>query len=120
MTGCSYPIRWAVLLISELAARGVNLVAVQDGIDTTTGEGRVAFPAITSLAEADQTLARERGQFSVAVARRWGLRVGCPPIEVDVERASELRAPGRSFRQIAQALGVGVATVHRALSASLA
>ena len=60
---------------------------------------------------------KERGKASVASARRRGSRIGRPRAEVDVERAVELRAQGMSFRQVAQAMGVGVATVHRALSA---
>jgi hypothetical protein len=39
---------------------------------------------------------------------------------VDVARAAELRSEGRTFAEIAAELGVGVATLHRALAAETA
>ena len=41
---------------------------------------------------------------------------GRPPAEFDVERARAMRRRGNSYRAIARELGVGHATVHRALS----
>ena len=112
------PLRQAVLLLAELASRGVNVIALQDGIDTTSEAGQAAMVAITALTAADKSLAKERGKASVTAARRRGSRIGRPRAEVDLDRAVELRAQGMSYRLVAQAMGVGVATVHRALSVS--
>ena len=111
-------IRKTVVLLSELASRGVHLVSVQDGIDTTTEAGQATLKGITALAAADQALAKERGKASVADARLRGSRLGRPRAEVNLERAVELRAQGMSYKKVALKLGVGVATVHRALAAS--
>ena len=111
-------IKQTVVLLAELASRGVHLVAVGEGIDTTTEAGQATLKGITALAVADKALARERGKASVASARRGGSRIGRPPAEIDVARAVELRAQGMSYRKIALKLGggMGVATVHRALA----
>jgi len=42
-------------------------------------------------------------------------RRGRPPVRIDVARLLELRAAGRSLRNIAQELGVGRTTVGRLL-----
>ena len=112
-------IRTAVILLSEFASRGIHLISIQDGIDTTTEAGKAAMKAITALAAADLALARERGQASVASARRRGSRIGRPRAEVDVEKARALRGKGISYRKVAREMGVGVATVHRALATAI-
>ena len=114
--GCSA--RQLVLHVAALARCGVEIVADDGSIDTTTAEGRVMLRGILAMAEADKHLQSERGRASIARARRRGSRIGRPNANVDVARAVALRESGHSYRDIARLMGIGLGTVHRAVRAS--
>ena len=50
------------------------------------------------------------------VARAKGRRLGRPKVVVDVTRIANLRARGRSWRDISDELGIGIGTAQRALA----
>jgi DNA invertase Pin-like site-specific DNA recombinase len=104
-----------VTALNDFRARNVEFVSVQDGIDTSTAAGRMVFGVIASLAEFERELIVERVRAGLAAARRRGRRGGRPRVRVDIAKARVLRAGGTSLRAIATELGVGVATVSRAL-----
>ena len=104
-----------VTALNDFRARNVEFVSVQDGIDTSTAAGRMVFGVIASLAEFERELIVEPVRAGLAAARRRGRRGGRPRGQVDVARARALRAQGRPLRAIAEDLGVGVATLSRAL-----
>ncbi len=103
-----------------MRAIGVDLVSVQDTIDTTSPSGRFTFHVLAAVAELERELIRERTIAGLAAARRRGVRLGRKPVRFDVDLARELRASGRSFRMIAAELGVSVGLVHKVLSAAAA
>ena len=107
-----------VLFIDHLVARGVEVVAVEDGLDSTTAEGAATLRGMLLVAGADKKLARERGRQAVAGARRRGIPVGRPRAVVDMDEALKLRAEGQSIRGISRRLGVGATTVQRAFDAA--
>lgn len=105
-----------VTALNDFRARNVEFVSVQDGCDTTTAAGRMVFGVIASLAEFERELIRERVIAGMAAAKRRGRHSGRPKARVDVARARALRAAGVSLRDVARDLGVGLATVQRALA----
>ena len=82
-----------------------------------TPTGRFTFHVIAAVAELERELIRERTRCGVAAARRRGKRVGRPPARVDVAQVRQLHAQGKSLRQIAAAVQVGIGTVQRLLAA---
>jgi DNA invertase Pin-like site-specific DNA recombinase len=110
-----------VSLVQELQGRGVELVSVADGFDLS---GRMAELVIAVMGWAAQF---EREQIAVRTAaartrlesegRAWGRPRRMNPMDID--RARELRAAGRSVREIAVALRIPKATVARALLRSI-
>jgi DNA invertase Pin-like site-specific DNA recombinase len=106
-----------VTALNDFRARNVEFVSVQDGIDTSTAAGRMVFGVIASLAEFERELIVERVRAGLAAARRRGRRGGRPRVRVDVHKAEAMRAAGKPLRAIALGLGVGVATLQRALAA---
>jgi DNA invertase Pin-like site-specific DNA recombinase len=86
-----------------------------DGIDTSTSAGRFTFHVIAAVAELERELIRERTRAGIAAARRRGAHVGRPRAKIDIVRAKALMASGKSFRQAARDLGIGTATLFRAL-----
>ncbi|ESQ09869.1 MAG: resolvase [Thiohalocapsa sp. PB-PSB1] len=64
-------LRHLVELAGTLMERGVGLRSLNDPIDTTTPQGRLAFNLFASLAEFERDLIRERTQAGLT-ARRLG------------------------------------------------
>jgi DNA invertase Pin-like site-specific DNA recombinase len=60
-------------------------------------------------------LIRERTRAGIAAARRRGSHIGRPRVRLDMAQARALIASGKSLRQAARTLGIGTATLHRAL-----
>ena len=108
-------VRHLVLLADELRALGVDLVSVEDTIDTTTPSGRFVFHVLGAVAELERELIRERTVAGLASARRRGAKLGRPRARFDLDKAVELREAGQSYERVAAVLGVSTGTVHAAL-----
>ena len=110
-------VRHLTELGAELETLGVDLIVIDQGIDTTTPAGRLLFNVLGSIAEFERDLIRERTLAGVAAARKRGATIGRPSAmdEEALARARRMRDSGKSLRQIGEMLGVGVATVHRSL-----
>jgi DNA invertase Pin-like site-specific DNA recombinase len=111
-------LRHLVTMLDELATLGIGFTSVTEPFDTTSPTGRLLLQIVGAMAEFERTLIVERTRAGVAAARRRGVRVGRPRARVDLDRALELRAEGTSIRDAAKVLGVGAATLSRALSAA--
>jgi len=111
--------RHLVTLVAELDALGVDLVVLDQQIDTTTPAGRLLFHMLAAIAEFERDLIRDRVLAGLARARAQGKHLGRPRIhKVDVARALALRAQGHSWRATARVLGVHAMAVRRALAAA--
>lgn len=64
--------------VRELTSRGVTLVLVTDGIDSSTAAGRMMIGALGSLAEYERELTKERTALQRANSRANGTRFGRP------------------------------------------
>ena len=102
-------------LTGELEALGVDLISLDDGLDTSTPAGRLFFAIRGAFAEYERTLIVERTRAGLAAARRRGARLGRPPVLTTEsrERLRRLRVSGRSLREIAAVLGVGKDAIAR-------
>jgi DNA invertase Pin-like site-specific DNA recombinase len=108
--------RHLVTLVAELEALGVDLVVLDQNIDTTTPAGRLLFHMLAAIAEFERDLIRERVIAGVRRARALGKHLGRPKIHhVDIARAQALRAEGQSWRATARALGVHPMALRRAI-----
>jgi DNA invertase Pin-like site-specific DNA recombinase len=100
----------------ELDRVGVQVVSVRESWLDTSGPVRPLLIAIFSwVAEQERARLVERTKAGMDAARRRGARIGRPPRRFDLERARELRAEGQSLRAVAREVGVGYATLCRAL-----
>lgn len=109
--------RIMVATLDELAALGIGFVSVTEPFDTMAPDGHHFMRLMSALAELESQVLAERTRAGLDAARRRGARLGRPRVHVDVERAVELRASGKSLREVAGILAVGAATLHRALKA---
>ena len=107
-------VRHLTQLAGELEALGVDLIVLDQGLDTSTPAGRLLFHMIGAIAEFEADLIRERTLAGLAAARRSGAKLGRPLVTDRRTRARilRLRRSGRSLREIAKVVGVSVGTVH--------
>jgi len=112
-----------LLFVQELAARGVRLVVLSLGLDTSSPTGRMALTVMLAFAEWERTLILGRTRAGIARAREKGVRFGRPPTTAPevVREIVRLRdAEGRSWREIAETVRVKVSRVRRAYAVSKA
>jgi DNA invertase Pin-like site-specific DNA recombinase len=98
--------------IRDLDAAGVRFIATTQGIDIRPGSdamSRLILGVLASVAEFERDLIRERTRLGMAKARVAGKRIGRPAVERP-ERAdvARLRAEGKSWREVSDALGCSV------------
>jgi DNA invertase Pin-like site-specific DNA recombinase len=104
-----------ITALEDFRVRGVEFVSMNDAIDTSTSVGRFTFSVIAAVAELERDVIRERTRAGIAAAKRRGVRVGRPRVEVDVDAARRLLATGGSVRSVAKTLKMGASTLARAL-----
>lgn len=114
-------LRDLLVLLDELAAAGCAVISLRESIDLTTPTGRLLVHLIASLAEFERELIRDRVRSGLARVKatgktRSGKAVGRPRRHVDVDAVRRLRAEGRTWRQVAQALKVPRRTLERAVA----
>lgn len=110
-------VRHLTHLAAEFEALGVQLVVLDQQLDTSTPSGRLLFSVLGAIAEFEADLIRERTLAGLAAARRRGRKPG-RPAKLDasaVRRAQRLAASGNSIRVIAEILGCSPVTALRAV-----
>ncbi|MBG6226686.1 DNA invertase Pin-like site-specific DNA recombinase [Arthrobacter sp. CAN_A2] len=114
-------VRDCIGLLEGLHGRGIEFRSLTQGFDTTTAQGKFFYTVMSAFAELDVELLRERTHEGLAAARRQG-RVGGRPTVMTPERTADaVRKYNEGVRisQIAAVLGVGRASVRRALERAL-
>lgn len=111
-------VRHLIDIVGELGERGVELVVLHQGIDTTSPGGRLLFHVLAAMSEFVGDLISENTHDGLAAARARG-RVGGRP---SVMTAGKLRiarqmldAGNSTVTEIAATIGVGRATLYRHL-----
>jgi len=101
-----------------LKARGIGLVVLKQGIDTTTPQGRLTFHLLAALDEFQREIIVENTHEGLAAARARGRTGGRKPklTAAQIKHARQLYAEGgKTVAEIAGLLGVSRQTVYRAL-----
>ena len=102
-------------IVYELDKKGVVLSATEQPIDTNTSAGKCFLDMLGVFAEFETRLRHERQMEGIKKAKEKGVYKGRKQT-VDVAKIKELAADGLMKTEIAKRLGVGRATVYRALS----
>jgi DNA invertase Pin-like site-specific DNA recombinase len=114
-------VRNLVDLMAGLGQRGIDLVVLDQAIDTSTAGGRLVFHVLAAIAEFERELIAERTRDGLAATnargRNGGRKHRLTPEQVAT--AKRLRADGHSLKEIGVLLGngrpVSRQTVYRAL-----
>ena len=112
-------VRHLTALAAELEALGIDLIVLDQGIDTTTPAGRLLFHTLAAIAEFERDLIRERTRAGMAAAKQRGKHVGRPRAEVDRAALVQGIRAGLSVSELARRLSVSRATVRALLAAEV-
>jgi DNA invertase Pin-like site-specific DNA recombinase len=101
-------------IVRAVKAKGVALKATEQPIDTSTAAGKAFLDMLGVFAEFETNLRRERQLEGIAKAKAAGVYKG-RPASIDPAIVAELRSQGLGASAIAKRLGIGRASVYRAL-----
>lgn len=103
-------------IVFTLKEQGVTLKATEQPIDTRSAAGKAFLDMLGVFAEFETNLRRERQIEGIAAAKSRGVYRGRKP-SVDTAEIQRLRLEEKlGATEIARRLGVGRATVYRALA----
>lgn len=107
-------LHWIIEKLTEkkVAFRCLN----QSGVDTDSSTGRLMLAILGAVAAFENDIRLERQREGIAKAKAEGKYKGRKPT-VDISRVKTLRNNGLGPSQIAKTLGIGRASVYRALAA---
>src|SRR5664279_2810598 len=107
-----------IVLVEDLATKGVGFRSLSESIDTTTANGKLFFSIMGALAEFERDLIRERTNAGLAAARARG-RIGGRPSVMNAKKIDKARklydSRQHTVAEIADMLNVSVATIYRHL-----
>lgn len=101
-------------IVAVIGAKGAHLRATEQPIDTASAAGVAFLQMLGVFAQFETALRKERQMEGIAKAKAAGVYRGRKP-SVPVEEVRRLRAEGISPSEISRRLGIGRASVYRAL-----
>lgn len=103
-------------IVRAIRAKGAALKATEQPIDTASAAGKAFLDMLGVFAEFETNLRRERQLEGIAAAKAKGVYKG-RPASIDAAQIQALKAEGLGPTAIAKRLGIGRASVYRALEA---
>lgn len=110
-------VKGLVDLVEELQVKEIQFKSLTDGIDTSTASGRFFFHVMAAIAQMERELIKERTKAGLAAAKARG-RIGGRKTVMDASKiaaAKKLLDAGTPATDVARNLGVGRATLYRAI-----
>ena len=106
-----------VSFLADMDEKGIGVIAVKNGLDTSSSSGRMMMKLIGVLEEWNREMLIERTRAGLARTVANGTKLGRKKITNDTMTAKiiELRNDKKSIRAIASEVGVSTATVQREL-----
>ena len=101
-------------IVYDLNKKGLTISATEQPIDTKTSAGKCFLDMLGVFGEFETNLRKERQMEGILKAKEKGVYKGRKP-SVDVQKVKELRDSGLGASKIAKELGIGRASVYRAL-----
>ncbi|MCE1237992.1 MAG: recombinase family protein [Hyphomicrobiales bacterium] len=108
---------WEV--VEELESKGVGLRILSLGgepVDTRSATGKLILTIFAGFAQFEREMMLERQKEGIAKAKAEGVYKGRKPTaRGKADDARKLRAEGKTVTEISKALGIGRASVYRAI-----
>lgn len=100
-------------VVDELDGLGIEFVSRRENIATDGAMGRLFLTLISSIAELEADLIKERVRAGIRRRKLEGLPVGRQPLDVDRDAIAAARLRGMSLTDVAKRYGVSRASVVR-------
>ena len=102
--------------VDDLNARKINLISLEERIDTTSAAGELVFHVFGAIAHFERRLISERTKDGLSNARKHGRAPGRPPLPPEtISALQDLVGAGKSVSQAAKHLGIGRSTAYKAI-----
>jgi DNA invertase Pin-like site-specific DNA recombinase len=102
--------------VDALKAREINLISLEERIDTTSAAGELVFHVFGAIAHFERRLISERTKDGLASARKHGRIPGRPRLPpATISALQDLVGAGKSVSQAAKHLGIGRSTAYKAI-----
>jgi DNA invertase Pin-like site-specific DNA recombinase len=101
-------------IVRAVKAKGATVKATEQPIDTGSAAGKCFLDMLGVFAEFETNLRKERQMEGIAKAKAAGVYKG-RPASIDPAQVQQLKAEGMGPSKIAKTLGIGRASVYRAL-----
>ncbi len=106
-------------ITKQLEAKGASLRVLNLNLDTETPTGKLMLNMLGSIAQFERELMLERQREGIVKAKSEGKYKGRKPTaRAKADEVVRLAGNGLSREQIAKELGIGVASVYRALASA--
>ncbi|RAI37109.1 recombinase family protein [Rhodoplanes serenus] len=108
---------WEIVERLEEKGTGLRILSLDgDTIDTRSATGKLILTIFAGFAQFEREMMLERQREGIAKAKAEGLYRGRKPTaRAKAEEARRLHAAGKTVTEVAKALGIGRASVYRAL-----
>jgi DNA invertase Pin-like site-specific DNA recombinase len=105
--------------VEDLKSRGINLVSLEEKLDTSSAAGELVFHVFGAIAHFERRLISERTKDGIAAARKRGKNPGRPKLDEEtVSALQKLVEAGMTPGMAAKQLGIGRSTAYRITKAS--
>lgn len=110
-----------IKVANDLIAKGVDIIGIQDPLNTTSAQGRLIFNMVASLAEFEKDLIRERTIAGLKSARARGRMGGRPKGLSEKAKKAACTAEALYLQNelktddIAEQLGISKTTLYKYL-----
>ena len=104
------------MIVSRLREKNVDLVVLDQGIDTTTMYGRLQFNILTSIGEFEREIIKERSREGREKAIINGVKFGAPQKLSETETIQLIKdyeSPDVSKKELADFYGLSRSSVYR-------
>lgn len=101
-------------IVKAVEGKGASLQVLNMGLDTASSQGRLMMGVLSSVAEFERSLIRERQQDGIEKAKGQGKHLGRPSLDgtLKAEVIAFINA-GNSKPQAAERFNIGVSTVYK-------
>jgi DNA invertase Pin-like site-specific DNA recombinase len=106
---------------ARIASAGATIRILDLSVDTATPSGRLTFNLFASIGQFEREVMLERQKVGIAAAKQRGVYTGrAPTAQAKGAKVLSLHAKGLTKQQVADACGIGIASVYRILKSTRA
>jgi DNA invertase Pin-like site-specific DNA recombinase len=107
-------------VLEKFRTLNIEFISLSEAIDTSTPTGMMVFTVLAAVAALERSILVERVRMGLDNARRRGVQLGRPALKKltasEITKIRRERAKGATLRQLAQAYGASLWSIHKLCS----